>query len=250
MNFRYNTIGAGLAWLLDMLLPPRCPLCRQRIELHGHVCADCWPDIDFVAEPMCSRCALPFAFESEGLECGACLQRPPAFDAAIAATLYAGKGRDLVLALKHGRLFAAAPAMARMMLPRLQTIDIDEETVMVPVPLHRWRLLKRRFNQSQILAAALARETNIPLECAALRRIKSTPSQGRLGREGRFKNVREAFEVDPHRFQAIESKNVLLVDDVLTTGATVSACAKALKAAGARTVTVVAFARVGEPVQG
>lgn len=234
---------------LDVLLPPRCPLCRARIAEHGHLCGACWLAVDMVSDPRCSRCGLPFAHESDGLQCGACLANPPAFDGAVAPALYAGKGRDLVLALKHGRLFAAAPAMARMMVPGLLK-TIEPDSVLVPVPLHRFRLLKRRFNQSQLLAAELAKHFGVDHMPGALMRTKSTPSQGGLNRKGRFQNVKAAFAVNPKHINELNERSVVLVDDVLTTGATADACAIVLKKAGVKQVTVAAFARVGEPVAG
>lgn len=249
MNEALSKILAILGRALDMLLPPRCPLCRSRIIEHGHLCAGCWTELDLVADPKCERCGLPFAHESDGLQCGACLAHPPAFDGAVAPALYKDKGRDLVLALKYGRLFAAAPAMARLMAP-VVSAKVDGPAVLVPVPLHRWRLLGRRFNQSQLLAQALVRQTGIPLLATGLERIKSTPTQGGLNRSGRFRNVHAAFSVKNNKINEIEGKTIVLVDDVLTTGATAGACAEALKKAGARRVVVAAFARVGEPIPG
>ncbi len=235
--------------VLDAVLPPRCPLCRARILEHGHLCGACWLAVDMVSDPRCSRCGLPFAHESDGLQCGACLANPPAFDGAVAPALYAGKGRDLVLALKYGRLFAAAPAMARMMVPGLLKI-IEPDSVLVPVPLHRFRLLKRRFNQSQLLTAELAKHFEVDHMPGALIRARSTPSQGGLNRKGRFQNVRAAFAINSSNINALEGRPVVLVDDVLTTGATADACSAVLKKAGVQQVTVAAFARVGEPVAG
>lgn len=249
MNEALSKILAISGRALDMLLPPRCPLCRSRIIEHGHLCAGCWTELDLVADPKCERCGLPFAHASDGLQCGACLAHPPAFDGAVAPALYKDKGRDLVLALKYGRLFAAAPAMARLMAPVVRA-KVDGPAVLVPVPLHRWRLLGRRFNQSQLLAQALVRQTGIPLLATGLERIKSTPTQGGLNRSGRFRNVHAAFSVKNNKIKEVEGKTIVLVDDVLTTGATAGACAEALKKAGARRVVVAAFARVGEPIPG
>lgn len=156
----------------------------------------------------------------------------------------------MVLALKYGNLFAMAPAMARMMAPRLRSAKEKLPDIIVPVPLHRWRMLARRFNQSQILAAALSGEIDVPLDTGSLVRTRATPSQGTLDRKKRFNNVRAAFTVLPDRTSRFEGRRVLLVDDVLTTGATASACAFALKSAGAADVGVAAFARAGHPVTG
>ena len=236
--------------VLDALLPPRCPLCRARIIEHGHLCGECWAALEPIADPKCIRCSLPFAHETDGLTCGACLLNPPGFDHAFTPVLYAEKGRSLVLALKHGGLFAAAPAMARMMATPVQSADQPSYNMLVPVPLHRYRLLSRRFNQSQLLASALGHELGIPSQTFGLIRSKATPSQGTLNRDKRFKNVRAAFSVSKNNAEFFQGKRILLVDDVLTTGATASACAKTLKKAGATSVDIAAFARVGHPVTG
>ncbi len=236
--------------ILDALLPPRCPVCRTRIVEHGHLCGKCWAALEPIADPKCTRCSLPFAHESDGLICGACISKPPNFDHAFTPVLYADKGRSLVLALKHGGLFAAAPAMARMMATPVRTSNHLEYDMLVPVPLHRFRLLARRFNQSQLLASALEQELGIHSQNFGLIRSKATPSQATLDRSKRFKNVRSAFSISQNKTNVFQGKRILLVDDVLTTGATASACAKTLKKAGALSVDVVAFARVGQPVTG
>ncbi len=174
----------------------------------------------------------------------------PDFDYACAPVLYDGKGRDLVLALKHGHLFAAAPAMAGMIATRLRTDADRQPEILVPVPLHPRRMLARRFNQSQLLAANLSRKLGVSVNNQGLRKIKSTPSQGTLKRRDRFDNVHMAFKVRQQESDLFKGKRILLVDDVLTTGATANACALALKSAGAAEVGIAAFARVGQPVTG
>lgn len=240
--------------MLDFLLPPRCTLCRSKIVEHGHLCAECWVGLTPIAEPKCSQCAVPFAFNGDGENiCGSCLSTPPAFDAANAAVVYAGKGRDLVLALKHGSMFSAVPVMARMMSHQVLLSRSDHTVnrsydLIVPVPLHWSRLLKRRFNQSQLLAKSIGHAAGIPTDVSLLKRSRATPSQGTLGRKKRFTNVNKAFAVPEKAKERLKGQSILLVDDVLTTGATVSACAAVLKAAGAARVDIIVFARVGEPV--
>lgn len=192
---------------------------------------------------------MPFEMAiEEGVLCGACLKDRPVFDWARAAVNYEGQGRDLVLRLKHGAAGAVIPVMATMMtnaLPANKNID-----VIIPVPLHRRRLLARRFNQSQLLAAAIASRTGMASDPFMLRRIRATPSQGGQTKKGRWRNVKGAFEVPSDRCGQLAGKSVLLVDDVHTTGATASACAAALKAAGAKEIGLLAFARVGGPASG
>lgn len=236
---------------LNFLLPPRCTMCRSRISEHGHLCPACWSSLTPIADPKCCRCAIPFAFSAdEAHTCGACLHAPPVYDSASAPVLYDEKGRELVLALKYGGMLSAVPVMARMMTRELDvaggaTLDFD---LIMPVPLHWSRLLKRRFNQSQVLARDIGSIIECPVDAYTLKRSKATPSQGEFGRQKRFENVSNAFMIPEHKQGFLQDKSILLVDDVLTTGATVSACAATLKGAGARHVHVVVFARVGEPV--
>ncbi len=235
--------------VVDFLLPPRCPACGDRILSHGHLCASCWQELAPISPPWCASCGLPFevTVDAEAL-CGACMKDPPAFDWARAAVSYEALGRDLIIRMKHGGAGASVPAFVTMM-ARLVP-DNTQVDFVVPVPLHRLRLLKRRFNQSQLLAKGLARKLEIHTDPFLLERVRATPSQGTLDRKGRRKNVRGAFRVPAARSGELDGKRVLLVDDVLTTGATASECAKALKKAGAAHVGVVAFARVGLPVRG
>lgn len=235
--------------VVDFLLPPRCPACGDRILSHGHLCGRCWQELAPIAAPWCAICGLPFEVDvGPKAICGACMKEAPAFDWARAAVSYEALGRDLIIRMKHGGAGASIPAFVTMMtrvIPPDAAIDL-----IVPVPLHRWRLLKRRFNQSQLLAKGLAAKLQVHADPFVLERMRATPSQGQLDRKGRRQNVKGAFQVPATRMQAIEGKRVLLVDDVLTTGATASECARAFKKAGAAHVGVVAFARVGQPVRG
>jgi len=176
------------------------------------------------------------------------MKDPPSFDWARAAVSYEALGRELIIRMKHGGAGASIPTFVTMM-ARLIPAEMQADIV-VPVPLHRWRLLKRRFNQSQLLAKGLARKLEVRSDPFLLERVRATPSQGTFDRKGRRKNVRGAFRVPAARSGELVGKRVLLVDDVLTTGATASECAKALKEAGATHVAVLAFARVGLPVRG
>jgi len=234
--------------VLEFLLPSRCPNCSQKIEKHGFLCGKCWAELTPLVAPFCNRCALPFEFETEGEnECGACLKDQPAFDYARAAVSYDDLGRSLVLRLKYSSATVVIPTMAHMMAQVLHDKTID---VIVPVPLHPRRFFWRRFNQSALLAARISKLISVPVNSFALMRRRSTPSQGGLGKKARYRNVASAFMVKTDMKTVIHGKHVLLVDDVLTTGATSHECARALKRAGAQSVGVVAFARVGRPIAG
>lgn len=246
---RIGKLGSGV---LGFLLPARCPGCAQKIEQHGYLCGRCWATLTPLTNPCCTRCALPFEFEVDGeSECGACLQNQPAYDWATAAVSYEEFGRSLVLRLKYAGSTAVVPAMAQMMAQAVQQMPVQEPVdLIVPVPLHSWRFLRRRFNQSGLLAHALSRRLNVPLDNFTLHRRKATAFQGGLGKKARYRNVASAFHVKKDKGISLEGKHVLVVDDVLTTGATAHECARALKRAGAASVGVVAFARVGKPVAG
>ncbi len=233
---------------LDFLLPPRCTGCSVKVANHGFLCSECWQNLQPLSAPFCTCCALPFEFEADDESlCASCIASPPDFDWARAAVLYENLGRSLVLQLKHSGTSAVVPVMAQMMATALMGSVYD---VIVPVPLHKSRFVQRRFNQSILLAKGLAKHTGKPIEAFVLEKKRATESQGGLNRKERFRNVGGVFKISPEKRTTIEGKRALLVDDVLTTGATASSCAKALKKAGALEVGVVAFARVGQPVKG
>jgi ComF family protein len=243
--------GIGLARLgraaLDALLPPRCLKCGAMVGEPGTLCPGCWSKVAFIAPPVCAACGYPFEFAAgEDALCGACMRERPAFARARAAIVYDDASRPLILAFKHGDRTDAAPAFARW-LARAGGELIDAADLIVPVPLHWMRLFRRRYNQAALLGGALAKLTHRPMRPDVLRRRRATPSQGRLGREARLRNVRGAFALARTGRARLEGRRVLLVDDVLTTGATVSACAEALLGGGASAVDVLTLARVVRP---
>ena len=229
---------------LDALLPPLCLSCQAVVDQPGAVCPSCWAKLSFLGAPMCRRCGLPFPHDvGAAAECAACIADPPPWDRARAVFAYDDASRGLVLGFKHADRLHAAPAFGRWLV-RAGAELIGDAEIVAPVPLHWLRLALRRYNQAALLAHALtagAEGTCIP---DLLRRTRRTPSQGRLGRGERQKNVAGAFRVRDRYRPRIEGRRVLLVDDVLTTGATARACAKALLAAGASAVDVVTLARV------
>ncbi len=238
----------GATVMLDLLLPPQCLNCRAAVDRQGELCADCWQAIRFLAEPCCARCGYPFDYD-EGVDalCAACLGAPPDYDRARAVMAYDDASRHLLLSFKHGDRLEGAPSYGRWLeragRPLLETADL-----IVPVPLHRWRLLKRRYNQAALLAQALARRTGLPAVNDLLRRKRATPSQGGLSAAGRRANVRGAFAVRPAYADRLAGRRVLLVDDVMTTGATVNAVATVLRRHGVLGVDVLTLARVVRPL--
>ena len=228
--------------LIDLVLPPRCPACRTIVDGDGRFCPDCWPKLQFITAPCCARCGDPFDHDrGAGAECAACLAEPPRYAAARAALAYGGPARTAILSLKHGDKPWLATIMATHM-ARAGAGLITPETLLVPVPLHRWRLWRRGYNQAALLAQALAARTGAELAIDALERVKPTRPSAGMGRAARARNVRGVFKVRDR--SQIKGRAIVLVDDVLTTGATADACARVLRRAGAGTVGVLTFARV------
>ena len=235
-------------FVLDLVYPPLCIVCREPVAEAGGLCPACWQDLHFLDGPVCAACGLPFEIDpGEAALCAACLLQKPAFDKARAILRYDEAGKKPVLALKHADRLDLAPAFGRW-LERAGRELLASSDLIVPVPLHRTRLWLRRYNQSAELARALARLTGLPCEPLLLRRLRATPSQGEMpSAKARRRNVRGAFAVAKERRPVLHGKRVLLIDDVLTTGATADACARTLKRAGAAAVAVLALARVVRP---
>lgn len=229
--------------VLDFALPPRCPGCGAVTEDAHRFCVECWKTLTFLGDPSCARCGLPFDYDvGAGVECGACLANPPAFDRLRAAVAYGDIPRKVVLKLKYGRRPGVARTLARFMERHLAEVAAD--SIVLPVPLHRWRIWKRGYNQSALIASALASRAGLAVELDLLRRVKATPVlRGMNGRE-RASAVRGAFEVSEAGKKITAGRSLVLVDDVCTSGATASACAKALKRAGAARVNIICWARV------
>jgi len=237
---RWSRRAAG--GVLDLLLPPRCLACTAETESPDGLCADCWSDMPFLEPPWCARYGTPFSHDigKDGLSPRA-IAEPPVFDRARAAARYSGPARDLVLALKFsGRRELAAP-MGRWMV-RAGREFLDGNSVIVPVPLHRIRLWQRRFNQAADLARAVAGISGASYAPELLHRKRRTRQQVGLDAAARQRNVRGAFGIRADPAEFVYGKQVVLVDDVLTTGATVTACTKVLKSAGAAGVDVLTFA--------
>ena len=227
--------------LLDLVLPPRCIACGEEVETVNALCAACWRKITFLGEPCCARCGLPFAHElGAGALCGACAEGPPAYDRARSALRYDEGSRKLILAFKHGDRLHGAPAFGDWM-RRAGALLLADADLLMPVPLHWTRLLSRRYNQSSLLAHAVHRAGGPPVAPDWLIRKRRTVSQGEFGPEGRQRNVRSAFALKPGK--SVQGRKIVLVDDVLTTGATVEECARVLKRAGADRVDALALAR-------
>jgi ComF family protein len=240
----------AFAPVVDLLYPPRCPLCGTAIGAQSGLCAECWSELRIPSEPWCALCQRPFegAAAQRGALCAPCMAEPPPHDGISAGTLYGDGSRKLVLAFKHGRRIAMAPMLARLIAARLPKLEGD--WLVVPVPLHRWRLWARGYNQAALLAREIARQTGAELLVDGLVRYKHTPMLGGLGRKARARALSGALGVNGRAATAFGNARVILVDDVLTSGATSEACVRALKRAGAAKVIVACFARVIDGVEG
>jgi ComF family protein len=247
-SFVRKSVGTAPTRVLDFVFPPLCIACRAPIAEAHNLCPICWNRISFLSEPLCAVCGLPFDFDAgPNSVCAACLRRPPAFRKARALMRYDDASREPVLAFKRADRLHLVPAFARW-LDRVGQELIAESDLIVPVPLHRWRLWRRRFNQSAALALALGKRAGKPVDCLLLARTRATPSQGRMpSASARRRNMQGAFAVRAPAASRIAGKTILLVDDVFTTGATLEACARALRRAGAAQVLVIALARVVRP---
>lgn len=238
--------AAAAAWAAfrDLLWPPQCLGCDSAVAMQGDLCGRCWTGLSFITQPYCPCCGLPFDHPvPEGLTCADCLAAAPPFARARAPFLYGGTARRLILAFKHGDRTDMAAALARRMAPAAAALLADADLV-VPVPLHRRRLWRRRYNQAALLAGELARLADRPMAPHLLLRPRATPSQGGRSRSGRQRNVAGAFALAPGAGARIAGRRILLVDDVFTTGATVREAARVLRRGGAAAVDIVTLARV------
>ncbi|HEX6119978.1 MAG TPA: ComF family protein [Dongiaceae bacterium] len=231
-------------WLLDAMLPPRCLKCGEIVADPGSLCGQCWPALRFLGPPCCACCGLPFEFEmGQDALCAACFADRPLFDRARAALAYDDGSRDLILRFKHADRTDGAATFAGWM-ARAGADLVAAADIIAPVPLHRWRLVRRRYNQAAMLGNAIGHVHAKRVIPDLLVRKRATASQGHLGRSQRQRNVAGAFALHPGRTQIMPGARILLVDDVLTTGATAEACVRILRKAGAAAVDLLVLARV------
>ena len=229
---------------VDMVLPPRCIITGDTVEAQGMIAPKAWAELDFISAPFCNACGFPFDFEADGdALCGPCVSERPIYESARAALKYNDSSRSLILGFKHGDKTHAVLAFVPW-LRRVGEEMLAQADYLVPVPLHRWRLVARRYNQAALIAQALSKDCGVPVMLDALERVRATPSQGHLKAKDRLKNVKKAFAVNLKTQAAIKGKTIILIDDVHTTGATVEECTKILLKSGAAHVHVLTLARV------
>lgn len=237
-----SIVRTCVRWALDFALPPRCAGCGTIVADVHSFCPDCWKQVEFLGDSGCQTCGIPLA-ATEADSCGLCLAKPPRIARTRAAVAYGDLSRGLAIRLKYGRKVAIAKTMARYMQPLV--LNDGAERLIVPVPLHRSRLWWRGFNQSALVASELSRRLGIPSDALVLKRTRRTPALKGMTPLQRRQTVAGAFKV--HDNGAVAGRTIILIDDVLTTGSTADACARALKKAGAARVELVSWARVVKP---
>jgi ComF family protein len=238
---KLREIGSGL---LDALAPPSCPVTDEPVAAPGLVSASAWARINFIEDPVCACCGAPFSVAfGEATLCAGCIADPPDFDSARAGVVYDDASHALIIAFKHSDRTDLAPLFARW-LAGAGRLTLTKDALVAPVPLHWRRLFARRYNQAALLARLLAGAVGAEFAPDLLARTRPTPPQKNLSGEARRRNVAGAFTLSPGAAMRIAGRSVVIVDDVLTTGATLSACARALKKAGAARVDALAIARV------
>lgn len=238
---------------MDYILPPRCPISGEIVDSHGAVSPQAWAGLSFISAPFCDVCGFPFEFAvplnaAGPTLCPACQAEPPPFAKARAALRYDDASRSFILGFKHGDQTQSVVSMV----PWLRAAGADfwgQADLVMPVPLHRWRLLRRRYNQAALIGAAIAKDRSLKFIADGLLRSRATPTQGHLNAGEREKNVRKAFAINLSRKKNIQGARIVLVDDVFTTGATVKECTKELLKEGAAEVFVLSLARVVRPAR-
>ena len=236
--------------LLDLILPPRCFGCGNPTSQHHSLCGPCWANCRFLIAPWCAVCGRPFPYAPQGHEsqatCLSCHQQPPLYSQARSALAYDEGSRRFVIKFKHGDGTYLAPALSTAMM-RVGREILANTDVLIPVPLHWRRLFWRQYNQATLLSLGLTRQTGIPTRTDILRRRRATPPQGHQNLKERYTNVRGAFVMPSEKAAVIKGKRLTVVDDVLTTGATITECTRTLLNAGAKEVRILTLARVIMP---
>lgn len=241
---RFALANALRRILLDAIYPPICLHCEQALNAPHGLCPTCWGTLRFITTPLCPRLGTPFAIDpGAGVISPAAIANPPPWTLARSAVRYDGIARDLVHAMKFGDRPDIALLLARMMATAGAALTSGAD-IIVPIPLHRSRLWSRRYNQAAALAQAVSKITGIPFDPTLLRRIRRTAPQVGLSRTARARNLRGAFALPAKHAHLVAGKRVLLIDDVMTSGATASAATRTLRKAGAVDVDVLTFALV------
>lgn len=233
--------------ILNILLPPRCIKCGKILAGKNGLCAECFGKIRFISAPLCHRCGRPFLSDNNlkfrAIQyCGECLRKKRfLFEMMRSAFIYDDESKNLILDLKFRDKTGYAETLSGLLYSAGADIWKENPDLIIPVPIHRLRLLQRRYNQSALLADFLAHKTQIPTDCRSLIRCRNTVPQVQLSGKARRNNLKQAFEV--MKPQNIKGRKIVLIDDVSTTGSTLNECAKVLHKAGAAKIYALTLAR-------
>ncbi|MBL8640531.1 MAG: ComF family protein [Alphaproteobacteria bacterium] len=249
MNKAHILGKKALNWGLDLVLPPRCPITGDTVRTVGAISPRAWKEITFIAPPYCTCCGIPFAIDLDmkGLNpddflCTDCISSTRAFDQAKSLFVYDDGSRKMILSFKHGDAIHLHTTLAPL-LCKTGVEFLSPDSIIVPVPLHWMRLVKRRYNQAAILGNEVAKLSGLTCWPDALIRTRPTPPQGHKTAKDRKQNVSGAFDINPPYTKKLSGREIVLIDDVFTTGATLEECSKVLKTAGARSVNILTLAR-------
>ncbi|MEM1286185.1 MAG: ComF family protein [Pseudomonadota bacterium] len=224
-------LRSGLAGLLNFVVPPSCPVCRTMVQTDGGLCASCWKKVPWIEEPVCNRLGLPLAYDlGPGAVSAEALANPPYFDRLRAACAYDGVAPRLIHALKFANQRYLAESLGAMMARAGRALLDEDNVILVPVPLHPWRRMQRRYNQSALLAGAISALTGAPVVYDAVRRVKRTRQQVALSRGERLRNLQGAFSITPKGQAELADRSIVLIDDVHSTGATLNALSQTITA--------------------
>ncbi len=245
LSLLQRSVVTLLSSMNKFVYPPNCINCGLLLSQHDALCTSCWKDVQFIDQPYCEITGRPFAYElGEGIVSADAIAEPPPYKRARSAVIYDGIARQMVHQLKFNDRSELVNMMAAWMIRAGRDCIADADCI-IPVPLHRWRLVRRKYNQSAELARSISKLTGLTYLPSTFTRSKNTKPQIGLGTQARLDNVKGAFDVSDERVGDILGKHVLLIDDVFTTGATVTAATKVLLKAGASDVSVITFALVG-----
>ncbi|MBM3467949.1 MAG: ComF family protein [Alphaproteobacteria bacterium] len=238
-----------LQTLLNVILPPRCMGCGEILSEHYTLCSVCWKNCTFLTPPCCVKCGWPFPYTAEkNTLCPSCYRLPPLFVHCRSALAYQEGTRRLILKFKQGDGTYLTPGLGNLMLKAGEDI-LKQTDMLIPVPLHWSRLFRRQYNQATLLAKYISLQTSIPTLTTLLKRCRSTRKQGHQSRKERYANVRGAFVVLPSKSGLVRNKRITLIDDVFTTGATLTECTRTLLKAGAKEIRILTLARVITPIE-
>lgn len=230
--------------LIDYLFPPVCLNCLTPLEEPHKVCSDCWQNIEFLVAPLCEIKGTPFPFDLEpGTISATAIKNPPEYDKARGVAAYQGTMKDLIHKLKYNDRHELLNLLVNWMKFSGKEL-IQQSDLIVPIPLYKSRLWERRFNQSALLAKRLSEQTKTPYDCSIFHRKKKTRSQVGLTSKERYQNLKNAFIIEEEKRSKLQGKSILVIDDVITTGATINSAAIALKKSGARSVNILSLAIV------